>query len=119
MSCNASQVYLTFWDQAAGSSLTGLGWAPGAEYKEEAAFMIMPYFPCDLESHLQLLRREGRSVGEASATRILKGVLRAVQHLQAHRIAHCNITAANILLKYPDTPRQTPILSGFSRCGRN
>jgi serine/threonine protein kinase len=112
---NLMPVFSHFIDRATGSGANALpNWDLDGEWMAPTtSFIVMPFFPRDLKNALASFRHSGTRVSAKRARRIACDVLKAVIHLQAHRIAHRDLKPDNVLLQNVESEHEQAVLTDF------
>jgi serine/threonine protein kinase len=113
---NVMAVFSHFIDES--SAANGLpNWDLDDEWVvKNTSFITMPFFPRDLKNALQSEKNAGNRIPADRARRIICDILSAVQHLQAHRIAHCDLKMDNVLLQNVKTVHEVAVVTDFGCC---
>lgn len=112
---NVMAVFSHFLDESSANTLPN--WDLDSEWVvKTTSFIVMPFFPRDLAHALQSEKNSGNRIPADRARRILCDILSAVQHLQAHRIAHCDLKLDNVLLQNVKTEHEVAVVTDFGCC---
>ena len=80
---------------------------------KRTSFIVMPFLPRDLAHALQSEKNAGNRIPADRARRIIIDILSAVQHLQAHRVAHCDLRPENVMLQNVKTDHEVAVVTDF------
>lgn len=109
---NIMSVFSHFIDESSAATLPN--WDLNGDWiQKRTSFIVMPFFPRDLKHAMQSEKNAGNRIPAERARRITCDLLRAVEHLQAHRIAHCDLKPDNVLLQNVKTDAEVAVLTDF------
>ena len=109
---NVMPVFSHFVDESSSNTLPN--WDLDPEFvMKRTSFIVMPFLPRDLAHALQSEKNAGNRIPADRARRIIIDILSAVQHLQAHRVAHCDLKPDNVMLQNVKTDHEVAVVTDF------